>query len=402
MNRLPLRLRVALGYGLTGLALSLSFAAATAFIADDYEEIFVAALLDGQADTYLGQLVRDPAAALPRSPGLAMYPQELAPASYAHLPPGRYELDLPGHDGVHVGVYQRDGRRLVIALDVGQVETMERYLFRLMAVVVLGGTFLSAWLGWWFAGRAIRPVTRLAQAVEALPLLPQHSTLAAGYGQDGIGSLALAIDRYQARLLEATRTEQRFFADASHELRTPIAVIQGAVEVLRDDPGTSSAQDRRLDRIDRSITELALLLEALLLSGRGLPAQDDSLDLASLCRESVKRLAAVYPDAEQRTLLVATAPVSVTAPLRWASCVTDVLLYKLLASAPGAHWRLEFSPKGLSAVRLDAGNPPSQRGDLGLGMAFLERLCSRLGWCLQQGRDAATGEATVSLWVRGD
>lgn len=401
MSRLPLRLRVALGYGLTGLALSLSFATATAFIADDYEEAFVSGLLDSEADTYLDQLVRAPAAALPQSPGLAMYPQELAPAPYRDLVPGSHELDLPGHEGMHIGVYERDGRRLVIALDTGQIEVMERYLFRLMAMVVLGGTLLSAWLGWWLAGRAIRPVTRLARAVEALPLHPQHSTLAEGYGQDGIGSLALAIDRYQTRLLEASQSEQRFFADASHELRTPIAVIQGAVEVLRDDPVTSSAQDRRLDRIDRSITELALLLEALLLSGRALPEQADSLELAALCRESVGRMAAVYPDADERTVLLELAPVPVSAPQRWASCVTDVLLYKLLASAQGARWRLQFSARGLSAVRLDAGHAPLQRGDLGLGMVFLERLCMRLGWQLQQHQDAAAGEATVSLWVRG-
>ena len=402
MNRLPLRLRVTLGYGLTGLALSLAFAAATAFIADDYEEIFISSLLDGEADTYLRQLARDPAAALPRSPGLAMYRQALAPAPFRKLAPGSHELDLPGHDGVHVGVYERDGQRLVIALDVGEVEAMERYLAKLMAVVVLGGTLLSAWLGWWLAGRAIRPVTRLARAVESLPLQPQASALAAGYGQDGIGSLALAIDGYQARLLHASHSEQRFFADASHELRTPIAVIQGAVEVLRDDPGTSSAQHRRLDRIDRSITELALLLEALLLSARGLPAQAESLELAALCRQSVTRLSAAHPDAAQRIVVGAGEPVLVVAPPRWASSVTDVLLYKLLTSAPGASWRVQLSGDGMTVIRLDADGSPSQRGDLGMAMVFLERLCLRLGWRLLHYPDAAAGEACVLLRVHGD
>ena len=70
---------MALGYGLMGLALSAAFAAVTIHVADDYEEIVVAALLEGQADTYLDALAAHPRAALPRSPVFSVYRQAEAP-----------------------------------------------------------------------------------------------------------------------------------------------------------------------------------------------------------------------------------------------------------------------------------------------------------------------------------
>ena len=142
MARLPLRYRVALGYGLMGLLLSLGFALATTVIADDYEEIFVNALLQGQARTYIDKLASNPEATLPRSPDFSIYRQAEAPAVLRALAPGNHEIDLPGHDGVHVGVFHGRGQQLIFVLDVGQIETLERYLSRLMLIVVFTDYFV--------------------------------------------------------------------------------------------------------------------------------------------------------------------------------------------------------------------------------------------------------------------
>ena len=397
-NRSSLRYRVALGYGLMGLALSVAFAAVTTYVADDYEEIFVAALLQSQADTYLDALLVNPRAALPRSPAFSVYRESEAPAMFRRLPDGINELDIKLHSGVHAGVFQRNGLRLVFVLDVGKIESMERYLASLMLIVVLGGTILSAWLGWLLSARTIRPVLRLAQAVEQLPLRPVATTLSADYGRDGIGRLAAAIDRYQRRLADADLTERQFFADASHELRTPIAVIQGAVEVLRDDPHTSPSQGVKLARIERSIAELAYLLEALLLSARGVPTESDALDLREMCSLAIASLEAIDPGASQRVTVEGMQTQPLQAPRRWVACILRVLLHRTLGTSPGAAWTISVSDAGVAIRHSDprANAERIGRSDLGMGFVFVERLSRALGWKLEQ---AVSPDAGLSIWL---
>lgn len=396
--RMSLRYRVALGYGLLGLALSTAFAAVTTYVADDYEEIFVAALLQGQADTYLDAVAADPRAVLPRSPVLSIYRESEAPAAIRQLPTGIHELDLKQHDGIHVAVFQRRGLRLFFVLDVGQIDTLERYLDDLMLFVVIGGTALSAWLGWLMAARTIRPVLRLAHAVEQLPLRPAATRLSADYGSDGIGRLAAAIDGYQRRLADADVTERQFFADASHELRTPIAVIQGAVEVLRDDPHTSASQGGKLSRIERSTAELAYLLEALLLSARGVPTETDALDLREMCSQAIASLDAIDPGASQRVAVQGMQSQPLHAPRRWVACILRVLLHRAFAASPEAAWTVSVSDAGVAIRQSEprAGAERIGRSDLGMGFVFVERLARALGWTLEQELSPDSG---LSIWL---
>ncbi|MBK9497649.1 MAG: HAMP domain-containing histidine kinase [Xanthomonadales bacterium] len=106
----------------------------------------------------------------------------------------------------------------------------------------------------------------------------------------GWGRLAGAIDHYQLRLAEAATAQKIFFANASHELRTPITALRGAVEVLLDDPSVSVPQRRRLQRLERSVTHLHWLLDALIWIARG-PGEAESLSFKSQVEAAVDRLA---------------------------------------------------------------------------------------------------------------
>jgi len=385
--RLSLRSRVTLAFGIMGLVLSIGFAALTTFVADDYEDILVDALMDGQADTYLKAVTQNPEMALPRSPEFSVYRQAEAPLVFRGLDPGSHEMDLPGHEGVHVGVYAGRGQRLVFVIDAGRIETLESYIERVSLIVVFLGAILSAWFGWLLAAKTISPVIRLAKAVESLPLTPVATNLAAGHGRDEIGRLAGAVDAYQQRLVDADANERRFFADASHELRTPIAVIQGAVEVLKDDPETSAGQKSKLSRIDRSILELATLLEALLLSARGLPDDVETIDLHEICQRSLERITAADPERLRTVELRGTGPENLRGHRRWISAIFDVLFQRMLTASPGATWRVDFSGSGVTIsqpVSTQTDAESIRRSDLGIGIVFVERLSRRLGWVLTQ------------------
>jgi signal transduction histidine kinase len=244
-------------------------------------------------------------------------------------------------------------------------------------------------------------VIRLAQAVAELPLRPVATDLASSFGRDGVGQLAAAIDLYQRRLVDADGKERQFFADASHELRTPIAVIQGAVEVLRDDPEISIDQGNKLSRIDRSITELGSLLEALLLSARGLPAGTEALDLEELCQQTLERMAAAQPEVRQRIGITGQGPKDIQAPRRWVSCILDVLFRRILASSPEAIWQVSLSETGLDLhqpLDMQVGVDRIRRSDIGIGIVFIERLAGGMGWSLEQRLSPSNG-LSISLHV---
>ncbi len=399
MARLPLRLRVGLAYALMGLVLSAAFAAASVLIAESYEHILVEALLEGQSRFYLERAAGEES--LPVAAGFAVYRESAAPLAFRGLGRGVWELEAAGDASVHVGVYGPPGGRIFLALDVGEIETLEWYMAQIMVGIVGMGTVFSGLFGWLLAGRTVRPVGQLAQAVGALPIAAVPTQLARAFSHDELGQLASAIDAYQQRLFEADAAEKLFFANASHELRTPITVVQGAIEVMRDDAALMAGQRPRMDRLNRGVSELAALLEALLLSARGLPDESSALELRQAFIDALARTAAVYPDAAARFELAPGAALWLRAPRRWLDCILNVLVLRVLSRAPGAGWNVQVDEKGLAL--LETGAAPGsvdavERSDLGLGLMFVERLARGLGWNLRQGRDGE-GRLLIELQV---
>ena len=110
------------------------------------------------------------------------------PPRYAAFPLGVHED--AAEERVHVGVFDTSAGRLYFSIDLGDIEALERLLGWALAAVVVLGTFLSGFLGWLFAGAALVPVTRLARAVDALPVAPQATHLGERVSDDELGRLA--------------------------------------------------------------------------------------------------------------------------------------------------------------------------------------------------------------------
>lgn len=388
-RQLTLRARVAIACGLIGLSLSMCFAAVTTWIAEDYEHILIGAMLAGQAQSWQDRLRRDPDAILPVSDAFAVYREMQAPVRFRGLSNGIHEFEDDADSGIHAGAFGEPGQRVVIVIEVGEIEELEDYVDWLMFVIVVVGTMLASWLGWVLAKRATSPVSTLAQAVGALPMRPVPTAFADEHGADEIGRLAGAIDGYQQRLVDVDAAERRFYADASHELRTPIAIIQGASEVMRDGGDLGVDQTTRLSRIDRALLELSSLLEALLLSARSLPDEYDEFDLLTAIHSAKVRIAAVDTGWGRRLHVVAgVGSVPVRAPRRWVDGIIVVLLQRLLAQSPHAHWEIGLQP-GLMTVTQPGATGLAHgerilRSDLGIKLIFVERLCRNLGWQLEQ------------------
>jgi len=394
MSRRPatLRRRVALAYTLLGLVLSLLFAGATVFIAEDYEHIIVDEILRGQAEDYGLRLAADPFTPLPQTHRLSGYLRHPdgsgnVPAEFAELPPGIHESDGDASEGIHIGVFDTDQGRMFFVIDLRDIERMERDLAWFLAAVIVLGTAIAGWLGWIFAGRTLVPVRKLAQAVDALPTRPQASDLAEAVSDDELGKLASAIDRYQNRLVQADASERSLYADASHELRTPIAVVRASAEVLLDDPTASDYARQRLHRLDRGMRELGDLLDVLLDLARRRELVMEELDAAGLLEETVSSLAPADGGVRQPIEIDATG--TLRASQRESLLLLRGVIRRVLPpEMPGtlalryadSVFRIVFSADG-EPGRQSAGSPvATERSDRGLGLTLIARLAAQLGW----------------------
>lgn len=410
---LPLRRRVALAYTLLGFVLSLLFAGATAFIAEDYELIIIDEILRGQAEDYGLRIAADPSTPLPQTHRLSGYLRRKdgsgnVPPEFAKLSPGIHESSNEDVDGIHVGVFDSDQGRFFFVMDLRDIERVERDLAWFLAAVIVLGTGIAGWLGWIFAGRTLVPVRKLAQAVDAMPPRPQSSHLAETVSDDELGKLAAAIDRYQSRLLEADTNERRLYADASHELRTPIAVVRASAEVLLDDPNASPYARQRLNRLDRGMRELGDLLDVLLDLARRRELQVEDVDVAGLLQEVASAFVPAGGDIEQRIEIDAAATLRI--PRRESLLLLRSVIRRVLPpEIPGtlslryadSTFRMTFNDENEDEdTRTNPVASLSERSDRGLGLTLIGRLAAQLGWEIDD-RRANERPREVMIRLRG-
>lgn len=393
-HRTSLRSRVALAFALLGALLSVLFAGATVYITEAYEHILVDEILRGQADDYSLRLSAHPDMPLPQTHRLSGYLRRDdgsggVPAEIVQLGPGIHEAEDEEDSGIHIGVFDIRGGRLYFVIDLSDIERLERLLAEFLLAVIVIGTGLSGWLGWVLAGATIAPVRHLAEAVDALPIQPRVTRLAADVGTDELGRLAQAIDRYQARLVDADMTERKFFADASHELRTPVAVVRGAVELLLEDPPDDVATHRRLQRLDRGVRELTELLDVLLDLVRRRELELTSVNVDTLLRASVANW---HGDAGSTRLWVEFEGAGeVMLPQREGLLVLQGVLRRLLPPEPiGRLWlrarssllEMEFAAESEAVGTIES--LQTGRSDVGLGLTLVGRLAQRIGWLIEE------------------
>ncbi len=389
-RRLTLRRRIALAYSALGFVLSLLFALASIYLSEDYEEIIVNEILLGQAQDYAQRLREQPDLMLPRSHRLSGYLRRpdgsgYVPPDVADLPPGIHDVEDAADPGKHAGVFDTDAGRLTFIIDLNSIVALERYLLWFTLAVIVLGTAAGGWVGWLLAGRTIHPVRRLAAAVDALPSRPQATQLAQLVGDDELGRVARAIDAYQSRLVDADAAERAFFADASHELRTPIAVVQGAAEVLLDEAGVHPAQRRRLARLERGMHELTDLINVLLGLARRSAYCPDSVDARTLLEESAASLASALEPGLLRVDIDAAG--SLCVPRTETVLALRGILRRLLP--PGAVGAVRLRAYG-ERIELSYSAPSAARGsdatrsDRHLGLTLIGRFAQHLGWRLDE------------------
>ena len=158
--------------------------------------------------------------------------------------------------------------------------------------------------------RLTRRLESLKQGVEAFGAGALHHRVDAG-GRDEVAAVAASFNQAAARIESLVRANQSLLANASHELRSPLARLKMAVEMLESAEAPQRAPLR--DEIERNIRELDTLVEEVLLASRldvaENPLHRDKVDLLAVAAEEAARVGAhvestrsVHVDGDERLL----------------------------------------------------------------------------------------------------
>ncbi|GCE00738.1 sensor histidine kinase [Embleya hyalina] len=153
-------------------------------------------------------------------------------------------------------------------------------------------TLLTALIGWWLSGRALRPIASMTDAARRISDHNLHERLGLTGPDDELHRLADTFDTMLDRLEKAFDSQRRFVANASHELRTPLAVQRAGLEVGLADPLPEGLVEVREDLLTAN-RDAEKLIAALLLLARSDRGLDDTepVDVRGLARQAAVDLA---------------------------------------------------------------------------------------------------------------
>ncbi len=257
---------------------------------------------------------------------------------------------------------------------------------------------LASLLGYWLSGRSLAPVTRIIETAERIGVNNLSQRLAVPRARDELRRLTEALNAMLDRIERSFKRITEFTADASHDLRTPVAVIRTLAEVTLTRPRSAEQYQEALAKILATSEETTDLLENLLTLARAdAGAIGMEFHLFDL-EQSVQRAR------ERAELLSASKSIDVRAItparpvlIRGDAIAIDRLLTILLDNAikytpDGGFCEFELSP-GATGVVIEV-------RDSGIGIAEAElELIFKRSYRTDRARSRQTGGAGLGLAI---
>ena len=397
------------------------------------EDLLTRQALDAEATHYWELRRTHPAQPLPNTanmrgyladPGSSAHSVRELPAALREQKPGFRRIHMDG-GGRLVHVSDRDGVRLYLVFEADRVSDLAFYFGTVPLSIVLLLIYGLLFIAFRWSQAALSPIVRLARRLESIDLqrVGGERLDLAELRRDADAEVATLIDsleHFADRLTAAVERERTFTRDAGHELRTPLAVFKGSLDLLerrQDQP----ARDRRaLARMRRTADAMETLLETLLLLARkeSTAAADDATELRAVLEEETRALEETARQRGNRLRLHADHDVWVQAPAPVVHMVVGNLLRNAVTYTENGEVEvslsrdsISFRDTGIGMSRDELANvfepfyrAEASRGDgkgHGLGLAIVRRLSDRYGWTLNARSQPGQG-TTMDLHFRGE
>jgi heavy metal sensor kinase len=313
---------------------------------------------------------------------------------------------------------ENNGRVWVLVLGTS-LAVADAAVHRLVVILLTGGPLallVAAATGWWVAGFALRPVTAVADKAREISVDRLDERVPVPGTTDEVGRLAETFNAMLDRLEAGVESQRRLIADASHDLRTPLAVMRSELDVAlgADDLAPDAAEvlastAEEVERMSRMVDNLLALAQADQGALELFVRPVDLRDVAEVTAATLRPLAA----AKNLTIEVTGTPAVVVGDReRLGQVVSNLVDNAVKYTARGGirlhAWR-DGTEAGISVTDTGPGIPPEElarvfgrfyRTDTarsravegsGLGLAIAEEIVHAHGGRIWADRDPGGG-----------
>lgn len=200
-------------------------------------------------------------------------------------------------------VAEEGGQLAYLVRVLSPLDLVEGPLRRLRLILFLAlpvAMALSGAAGAWLAGRTLRPVDRLTQTARGISAENLRVRLPVPAAGDELSRLAETFNEMLDRIEQGVSLQRQFWEDIAHELKTPLAIMKGEIEVaLRSRGGPADHRDilgSNLEEVERLIRLIEKMLTLARLDRGGAPLETAEVDLTALTEHAVDEFRALAGD----------------------------------------------------------------------------------------------------------
>jgi signal transduction histidine kinase len=394
-----LRVRITIAMLALAVVGSSIFAASVFVAAERLEQTVLDRHIRAEFDTLAARARNEPDLTTVRSAlllGFVGRDNPQLPAAFAALPQGVNHAVALGDKAYQVYVGTDAGRPIYVAYDITEWEALEQPVINNLIGAVVLVSMLAVVLGFWISRQIITPVTALSERLKGLDPRHRNVRIAADFGGE-VAAIAESFDRYMERLDGFVEREQLFTAAAAHELRTPLAVIQGATEVLAEQQNLPPAVQRVIARLERATREMREFIEALLFLSReeaGGGGEHARCELRGIVNQLIEDYRGLATGKHRLALERKTeADLWLDVPPALPTIVIGNLLRNAVEHTDEGEIRVALEGRTLRIADTGRGIPEDARASLfarghstkpggGMGLHLTKRICDRFGWQL--------------------
>ncbi|WP_259639572.1 sensor histidine kinase [Pseudomonas syringae group genomosp. 3] len=288
--------------------------------------------------------------------------------------------------------------RMIMAIDMTELEDDQNGSVQLSVLFLIFNILIICTLIWWLYLNLSRPVKDLARRMRELDPLKPSQRLPTEYRNSELNTIAQEANEHLERVELAVERERSLLDQASHEFRTPLAIISGAADVLSALQLPPRAV-RPLHRIEDAVETLTQIMDALLYLSRepGPEERQQVTILHALIPELAQDHAYLLDGKPVQFLLGTIEPTNLRAPESMVRIAAGNLLRnaaehthegEIHVSIVDGVLSIRDSGSGFDTTQVAYRFTESLRqsgtrsGGSGLGLFLTQRICERFGWRL--------------------
>jgi heavy metal sensor kinase len=227
-----------------------------------------------------------------------------------------------------------------VAMSLENVNSARAGFLVILLILTPAALAGSALGGWFLARRALAPVDAIVETTRRIEAEDLSKRIPALPADDELGRLSAVLNAMLARLERSFDSVRRFSADAAHELKTPLTILKGEIEVaLRSTPAPEEMRETMascLEEVNRlnSVVEDLLLMARM--EGNALSARPSRINLAEVVQDAAPALSELAARAANNFTIAAAPPLWVEG--------YDSLLFRMVFNL--AENAIKYTPGG--------------------------------------------------------